>query len=210
MAFMTYLRWTAGAFAAVALLVFLFIGWEVSDGGMTGLDRFVSQTVFQLQNPDLIGIMGVITELGSVWFLTLMTVLLLGFLLWKRRYLDSAAASIVMLGTALLTALMKQLYGRERPTTTEQYDATGFSYPSGHSSGAAAFYGLVLYFIWVSPWRPGTKVTASLVPLFTAAAVALSRVFLDVHYASDLAGGFAFGAAWMILCLLAADYFRNK
>lgn len=138
--------------------------------------------------------MRALTQLGSGWVLVPLGAV--GYVLLRRarhplaRYLPWAAA-----GAFLFDGLTKWLVSRPRPRGTD------YGFPSGHTLGAAIFFGGVIYALWTSPvpraWRwAGTALAALLV-----LGVGASRLYLKVHWASDVAGGLVGGAAYVLFVL---------
>ena len=87
--------------------------------------------------------------------------------------------------------------------------AQGFSFPSGHSSGSMVTYGMLAYLAWrlLPPrWHVAAVMTATAVILTTAA----SRVFLRVHFASDVLAGLCSGGAWLVLCIASIEFARRR
>ncbi|MDE0582549.1 phosphatase PAP2 family protein [Planococcus sp. A6] len=148
-----------------------------------------------------------ITEMGSVWFLTLLSVVLIGLLWIKEKDKWGILFFIIAVGgSGLLTWLLKQFYGRGRPSINEEIDAIGFSFPSGHSMGALVFYGFVLYFIVRSSQKEAVKIFWSSVLGMLIILIGTSRIYLGAHFPSDVLAGFIAGTIWLILCLLALEW----
>ena len=112
-------------------------------------------------------------------------------------------------GNAVLNPALKQIFVRTRPL----YDglpspAAGYSFPSGHSSGAMVTYGMLAYLAWrlLPPrWHVPVSMLAAAIVLTTAS----SRIFLQVHFASDVLAGLCSGAAWLTVCIASCEYARH-
>ncbi|MCS4510913.1 phosphatase PAP2 family protein [Xylophilus ampelinus] len=112
-------------------------------------------------------------------------------------------------GNAVLNPALKQIFLRARPL----YDgmpslASGYSFPSGHSSGAMVTYGMLAYLAWrlIPPrWHVPASMLAAAIVLTTAC----SRIFLQVHFASDVLAGLCSGAAWLAVCIASCEYARH-
>jgi undecaprenyl-diphosphatase len=105
---------------------------------------------------------------------------------------------------------LKALFQRARPEWLHGYAAAdGWSFPSGHSSGAFIVYGLLGYLVVVHlPPRLHLPVAAFAMSLIVC--VGFSRVILQVHYFSDVLGGYAFGAAWVAAWIAGLEAFRRR
>ncbi len=108
---------------------------------------------------------------------------------------------LALAGNSVLNPALKQVFGRARPLETQQaVHATGLSFPSGHSSGAAVAYGMLAYLaLKLLPAR--WQLPALLAAVTLVVTVGASRMFLRVHFASDVLAGFGSGVAWLALCI---------
>ena len=143
-----------------------------------------------------------ITWLGTQFFLVPAGLALLAWFAFRKRHRwHSWRVPVVALGSIGLNALLKLTYHRPRPLLPHLVPAHGMSFPSGHAMVAVSFWGL-LGWLARRHLRPGWRRTAALIGLpVLALSVGLSRVYLHVHYASDVAAGFAAGLAWLLLAL---------
>jgi membrane-associated phospholipid phosphatase len=132
--------------------------------------------------------------------------LVLGTVDWLRRHdgriLLFLAAIVV--GDALITIAVKLLMDRARPTFNPITELLGPSFPSGHASMAAAFYAAAAFLLVQGRSRAATAAIGG-AAVAIAVAVAASRVFLDVHWLSDVVAGLAFGWGWFAFCVLAVS-----
>ncbi|WP_024868008.1 phosphatase PAP2 family protein [Pseudoxanthomonas suwonensis] len=114
-------------------------------------------------------------------------------LLLARRWREAAFASVSFVGSALLNLGTKQFFQRERPSLWDSIaPETTFSFPSGHAMGSATLAAVVVLLAWHTRWRWPVLLLAA---LFTGM-VGVSRMYLGVHYPSDVLGGWAAGLAW--------------
>ena len=115
---------------------------------------------------------------------------------------------VALAGNGLLNQTLKQIFGRVRPLDPDGLVlAQGFSFPSGHSSGSVVAYGMLAYLaLRLLPARWHLPVVAAAVAL--AFTVGASRMFLRVHFASDVIAGFASGAAWLAVCVTGIEVAR--
>jgi undecaprenyl-diphosphatase len=141
-----------------------------------------------------------VTQLGSLRLVILLALVLVA-VEWRRSRWSLLFMLTVLGGMEATMLSVKALVGRVRPTLTPEAATLGPSFPSGHSATAAAFYaGAALVIGRTLPGRARHLVIAAAVGL--AAAVAASRVLLDVHWLSDVIGGLALGWAWFALCAI--------
>jgi membrane-associated phospholipid phosphatase len=126
--------------------------------------------------------------------------------LWHVRRRTLAIGWVITLaGNAVLNPVLKQFFERLRPLNEHGVaNALGWSFPSGHASGAMVTYGMLAYVaVRVLPLRWRLPVLLGLISLVLT--VGFSRIFLQVHFMSDVAAGFASGLAWLTLCILTIE-----
>ena len=112
--------------------------------------------------------------------------------LWRVLYF-----AVTMIGISVLTSSLKELFERDRPNLIQEYDGTGYSFPSGHSTGPMVFYGFIIYLIIRSRFPLVAKWIVGIVLGLLIFLIGFSRIYLGVHYASDVIGGFLLGFAWL-------------
>jgi membrane-associated phospholipid phosphatase len=159
-----------------------------------GVDRGARGLVGLSRGPVLDGPMHAITHLGEAAGL----VPLIGaasFLLWRPRRRWAVGLPLVMAGAGVLQLAAKWTVDRPRPNLAP------WGYPSGHVLSLVVFLGLLVYLLYAAPmrrrWRQaGTGLAAGIL-----ATVAFSRLYLDVHWLSDLGGGFALGMAYLLFAI---------
>lgn len=183
----------AGPLAAglcLVLLAALLLGWTHLDS----LDRGLMTLVQEHRQPALDSAMVLITRAGDLRVQTAVGVLLCVILLLARRWGALCFAGVALLGTALANGVLKQLFARTRPDVLSE-PLTTFSLPSGHSSAAFAFF-LTLGVLAGRDQPPRMRLAWMLLAGLPGLAIALSRVYLGVHWPTDvlagalLAGGF--------------------
>jgi undecaprenyl-diphosphatase len=185
------------AVACVGLgYLFFSFGSEVAERETGTFDRAVREWVLAHQTPGGRAFSSVVTWLGSVWVLAPTALLLVAYLLRRGSRRRPLLLAVTPLGFWLFVALLKQRYRIIRPPAGIEAHM-GFSFPSGHASmsmAAAVFLSYVLVRERLAP--RALLVVGPLVALV----VGLSRMYLDVHWASDVLGGWAIGAAYGGAC----------
>jgi len=118
-----------------------------------------------------------------------------------------SAARNDMIGSTLLNNIVKLLVKRIRPLELMLVDESSYSFPSGHTMAAVSMYGLLIYLIWCSNASKKAKIIATISLLILILLVALSRVYLGAHYASDILGAVVLSLLWL---LIITDIFKMK
>lgn len=120
----------------------------------------------------------------------------------SKRFYFWKVAIVGITGTAVMFGL-KRIFERERPEVPLISKAHGYSFPSGHSFSGVLFFGLIAYFIYKSEWPYWLKTTSILLLIALMLLIGISRVYLSVHYATDVIAGWLLGFMWLML----AKYF---
>jgi undecaprenyl-diphosphatase len=177
----------------------------VEDSKVETLDRAILVAIAAFRRPGLTGPAVDFTALGSSTVLSLVVlagVLVLGL---KRDFRAATYLFAGGVGAALGTYGIKHLFARERPTVVPHLiEVTGLSYPSGHSLSSTSIYLLVLFLAWRHFRELNSRILLLAFTSVLIGGVCLSRLYLGVHYPSDVLSGFLFGAAWS--CLLTTIY----
>jgi undecaprenyl-diphosphatase len=190
------------ALLAVGAFAFFFVGAEVGDGGAVGIDRMAADAAERLRTPALVDLGSVLTDVGSlpvVAFVALVTAL---WATGQGRWLDGLAVALAMTLSIIVVYVAKAAYDRPRPADG-LVNATNFAYPSGHSLYAVGLVACAVVLV-----RGGMgwarRFAAVGVAMGIAALVGVTRVYLGVHYLTDVLGGFAAGVAiWSVVGALA-------
>ena len=199
--------------ALVSLLfgTFLKITSELREEADIGdLDNILLAWTAHFRTPFVTRMALGVTAIGAPWVLALMCVIALGiFLFITRRRWDALQLAAAAIGAGVWTTVGKQVIGRSRPEHP-LVPIAGFSYPSGHSLSAAAIY-LTLALI-AGDATGGFRERAALLALssIVIGSVGLSRIYLGVHYPSDVLSGILLGSAWALLLETARRYFVPK
>lgn len=142
-----------------------------------------------------------ITALGSFAVLLLVTLIAVGFLIALKRYAEAGMMAFAAIGGQVLSETLKAYFDRPRPDFVAHIvDTTSASFPSGHAMMSAAIYlSIGAMLARVQPKRR-LKTYIHVTALVLTLLVGASRVYLGVHYPTDVLGGWCLGAAWAILC----------
>jgi undecaprenyl-diphosphatase len=200
--------WLGAAAALMALWAFAALSDELFEAthdsaSVFGFDRAVMLALARLRHGWLTGIAVDLTSLGSPTFLALLTLTIVVVLLRARDRRGAAQMIVAAVGGLLLTTLLKHAWSRPRPDVIPRLiQVAGFSYPSGHSLGAAAVGVSAAMLIARRLTTAAQRVELYAFSAALVLLVALSRVYLGVHYPSDVLGGLTLGSAWAIVVAL--------
>lgn len=185
---------------------------DVPEGDLEAvlLDERVAAWFRGIRSPAMTQAMTDLTALGSVSVLLLVAVAVAGLLVMLRRWQGVFQVLVLGVGAGLIPALLKRLFDRPRPELADHLArVTDLSFPSGHTFGATAIYlFLLLYALRHIPGWPARLGWAAFAGLLVAL-VAVSRLYLGVHHATDVLGGLAAGAAWAFAVALATEVYAS-
>ena len=193
-------------------ILFIEIAEEVWEEESFYIDEIANE-ILQIDNTQSFHLIATwITELGSVPFLVTTTIFLSIYFIFSNKYTRWTVMFLLvnMLGISAITSLLKMIFQRERPAIFAQFDGVGYSFPSGHTTGAIAFYGFCAYVVWRSGKKHVGRILLTLFLTVLAVMVALSRIMLGVHYFTDIIAGAAIATSWLIICLLLMEWFTWK
>ncbi|NVO30440.1 phosphatase PAP2 family protein [Hymenobacter lapidiphilus] len=189
------------ALGTAGVVAFLALSREVFDQDAATFDAAAFQWTQALLGAQRQNWVEAVTFLASRNFITAIGLVMVGWLLMRRRRWYSLLVPVVALGSITLNLMLKQLYNRPRPLLPLT-SASGLSYPSGHAMISASFYGLLIYFAWTRlRRRPALRYTLVVVLSVLIVLIGLTRIYLRVHYATDVLAGIAAGLAWLIIAI---------
>lgn len=196
---------------------FLDYTYSLKAGNLDVFDERVTAWIYSYRSPAMTNIMIPITELGSQWaYLVLIPVITAILYYTGKNWRVSYQAFFVLLSTFLLNLGIKHLISRPRPEIGNrlvEISDGSFSYPSGHSMCAMAFYGFNIYLIFKLVKRPWLRYTLIISQLLLILLIGASRVYLGVHYPTDVIAGFAAGFVWLALCIVivrSINFYRRQ
>jgi membrane-associated phospholipid phosphatase len=195
--------------AAVGL--FLVIAFAiVLSAPLAALDANVGTWLHVRATPLVSNAMAAVSFLGAPTTLTIVAVAGSLVLLYRRRHLEVATLSTVVLGGNLLNYCLKHLIQRGRPVFDDPiFSLPTYSFPSGHAMASTVFYGLLAIYASANASQRHAVYVAIAAAVFMVVLVSFSRIYLGLHYLSDVVGGIAEGIAWLALCFAALHYIRR-
>ncbi len=190
----------------VAATLFAEIGAHLGPGhGLSAADAALSASVAEHTGAGMHAVFAALTHLGDPLTLTLLGIAVAGWLWTTGRATLLLGWVLALGGNGLLNPLLKNIFTRARPLQAPGVDfASGWSFPSGHSSGATVAYGMLAYAV-VRALPARWHLPAVLGAVALALTVGASRIVLQVHFASDVVAGFASGIAWLTVCIASVE-----
>lgn len=185
----------------ITLFVFVAIADEIVLEHENNFDQTISSFIQSFQSPSHTQLMEGVTFFGSSSFLfPAYIALILYFLIRKKGRLALDITMIGLSSTGILF-LFKDIFRRHRPLDPLISDVTGFSFPSGHSFSSFTFFGLLIYIMWQAKIKQAWKILIAVLLFLLAGTIAFSRVYLRVHYPSDVVAGFCLSIVWLMISM---------
>ena len=185
----------------VSLITFIFITYNIFGLDETEFDSRIFLSIHPFVNDTNTAIMRFVTFFATHSFLLPANIILAGYFIFKKHRWYSIKIPIVALSSYLVMALLKLYFSRPRPDNPVLDAAMGFSFPSGHAMSAVAFYGLLIYLVWRNVELALNRWLLTILLVVIILLIGFSRVYLRVHYASDVLAGFSMGLIWLVLSL---------
>ncbi len=202
-------RWTQSSFSLsfVVLLgclcLLALFGWlsqEVLEKEAFSFDTTILLWLHRHSNATIDNVMLNITYLGDPEFVVVLVTISFSLLLWYKRYWAARILFLTCLGAVILNQGLKLVFVRPRPQLWSQLIVEHtYSYPSGHALGSAVLYGFLA--VLVVREYPRYRMGIYSITILLVAAIGLSRLYLGVHYPTDIIAGYAVGIPWLSACV---------
>ncbi len=182
--------------AAASLAGFAWLAEEMLEGDTRRFDDLVRTAVHGFAAPGVTHVMQALSVLGSVAVTIVLTFLAAIVLYYFHLRRAIVFLGIIMAGAGVLDFVLKQAFHRIRPIPYFGSDPASYSFPSGHALGALCFYGALAIILSVPAKRVARLLIWTLAVLLVAG-IGLSRIYLGVHYPSDVVAGYSAAIVWV-------------
>ena len=196
--------------SVVFLILFSWLAEEVFEGDLRRFDFAVRMKVHEFFSPQVTTFMQAMTFLGSIGFLSTLFVLLVALWLWMGKKRPAAWLAIAVVGSVILDVSLKLSFHRARPVPFVGVVPQTYSFPSGHALSSFCFYGVLAGLLCS---RIESRALRTIIWTAAAAlvfAIGLSRIYLGVHYPTDVLAGYIAAAAWVSTLLFAVRAHRHS
>lgn len=179
------------------LIIFGFFVCEIVTNNILIYDNAIYNFIINTFESDIMTkVLKLITQLGGVLYFTILSFLVV--VLAKRKKTKLLIPINIGLGT-IINLIIKEIIKRPRPSVTRLVNESGYSFPSGHAMTSIAFYGFLIYLIYKRIQNKYLKWALIIVLCILIFLIGFSRIYLGVHYASDVISGFIAGAIYLII-----------
>ena len=180
----------------VSLILFIFLTYNIFNNKIAFIDSYIEGIILSIRNDKLTDIMTIITNISSAYALIVITIILL--ILIKNKKIP-ILITFNLIFSFLTSQLIKIILRRDRPVNISLVNAMGFSYPSGHSMVSMAYFGFIAYLVYKYIDNTIVKVILIITLFVSIFAIGFSRIYLGVHYFSDVLGGFLLTISYLML-----------
>lgn len=193
---------------AIVLIVFVIIAENVWQKELFDFDSTIYEFMMNHRSGALTTFMKIVTQLGGAIVLICACILSVTFIKDKKCKITIPVNLVVI---TIINILLKEFFERPRPNDSRLIQETGFSFPSGHSMVSMAFYGYLVYLIYKNVKNKKIRFTLCIFLFLLILSIGTSRIYLGVHYTSDVIAGLCFSTAYLIICISSGLYqFQNK
>ncbi|NLP50812.1 phosphatase PAP2 family protein [Bacillus sp. RO1] len=192
-----------------ATALFLELAEDVWEQEKLTFDHIIMNYFQSVESGTLTNTLRILTETGSIWWISAASVITVLFLWLKKRDVHGVVFFILAIaGGGIFIFVLKYFFQRERPTLAPEYDGYGYSFPSGHALGSFILYGFIIYLIGREKRFFKTRMFAIGLLSVLILSIGFSRVYLQVHYPSDILAGYAVGMIWLICCIFSMEMMK--
>jgi len=191
------------------LILFAWLSEEVFEGDLQRFDNAVRAGVHKCFSPQLTKFMLAMTFLGSIGFLTALFVVIVTVWLVKGMKRPAAWLTIAVVGSVILDVSLKLSFHRPRPVPFVGVVPQTYSFPSGHALSSFCFYGVLAGLLCARIPSRAIRIFVWIASAALVFAIGLSRIYLGVHYPTDVIAGYIAAAAWVSALLFAVRVKRH-
>ncbi|WP_239616520.1 phosphatase PAP2 family protein [Cohnella mopanensis] len=186
----------------VCAIGFAIIAILIGESNISSFDNKWTTLIQGMENATLTTIMKFLTFIGQGLSITVISIMIMIVLYAVLRYRWELFFFIgVVVGSSLLNVVLKTVFHRSRPTLHRIVDANGYSFPSGHSMAAFTLYGVLCFLLWKHARTSLARTLLIVSGSIMIAAIGVSRIYLGVHYPSDVIGGYLASGTWLAVSI---------
>lgn len=180
----------------ITLILFIAIIRSVYKESIMNFDNFYYEHISKLISDQMTFFVKMITNLGSAFSLVSLTILIL-LIPKEKKY--GILVGINLITIFVINTILKFIFARPRPLDINLIEELGYSFPSAHAMISTAFYGFIIYLIWQMKISKRRKWISSILLSILIVLIGITRIYLGVHYASDVFAGMLISISYLVL-----------
>jgi undecaprenyl-diphosphatase len=208
--------WSLHSIAGLILSsFFIWVFSEIAEGVshkdiIVIIDQWIIKKVLMLRTTHLTMFMEFVTNLGGIIIIGPCTIIISAYLIIRKEFNSAVSLLVAISGGVILNNLLKLFFQRPRPIDESTLiEMSGWSFPSGHSMNSIIFYGILTYWIIKGLSPLWLKSAACIITCLIVFMIGISRIYLQVHYLSDVIAGFSCGLFWLSICVTGMEIDRK-
>lgn len=183
--------------------IFIELTEALKENELVKFDQEVSDFIISFRTTLLTEYFIFITNVGDVYgYLIMLALAILATILYFKNWKYILQTVFVLMLSAISNVMLKRLVDRPRPGVDHLVVVETLSYPSGHAMSAMAFYGFLIYLVYRFKINTFLKYSLILLLIVIILSIGISRIYLGVHFPSDIAAGYIAGLIWVFFCIL--------
>lgn len=189
---------------AILLFIFVFITWLLLKDQLREFDTIIYNFIISIKSPLITQLFKGITFFASPIFLIILSIFLF-FIFKNKKYGLLSAVNLIVI--TLINQILKFIFTRPRPFEWMLIEESGYSFPSGHAMVSMGFYGMLIFLTWQTNISKHAKRIWTVILSLLIVLIGISRIYLGVHYASDIAAGFTLSLSYLIIATSIVTYY---
>jgi undecaprenyl-diphosphatase len=164
-------------------------------------DQNIANFIYSWRSPGLTKLMIFVTNLGANYMIVI-AILTVIFLVWKKHKKEAITFGIILVMGVIINFSLKQIIQRPRPEMSPLIMESSYSFPSGHAMNATVFYLALAFYFYHFTRKKKLSLWVTVTAIGLIILIGFSRIYLGVHYPSDVAAGYAVGVWWLVTAIL--------
>jgi undecaprenyl-diphosphatase len=195
----------------LSFLVFSFLAIIISAKKILQFDNTIISFVQGFESPGLTSIMKLFSIIGDTPSVIVLSLVVLLFLYVVLKHRSELVLFVVALsGSAILNLLLKYLFQRARPEIHRLVEIAGYSFPSGHAMNACTVYTIIAFLLWHNIATKTGRTILIIISAVMILSIGISRIYLGVHYPSDIIGGYLASGTWITIAIWYFQKYQDK
>lgn len=193
--------------STICIILFLVIGLYLININDNVIDKTIYNIIISIKTDTITKIFKIITSFAGIEFMILTVIIVL---LLKKIKSIRYFIILNLVNDVVLNNILKLIFKRERPIDLMLIEESGYSFPSGHTMVATAFYGFIIYLINKSDYSKKIKIILNILLTILILLIGISRIYLGVHYATDVIAGYFIAISYLIIFTHFIDRYLSK